>query len=192
MPSSQAGIGMIRTVVAHDDYADRYGAKLIKYIPAEVLAAFVPLVALAQKISPGPNGRSNDLWIWVTIGIGACCVVGYNRWQATDILLRQLQTVHGPNGPDHWSPAKIKREHDKLKPSWYFYFLALVAFGAWGLAIASPVRAVTGLSQAESEYIVAAATFILPLADATLAHFCNWLHGQQTVSAGGGPIQRPI
>lgn len=168
--------GMIRTVVNRDDYEDRYATKLVKYIPAEVLAAFIPLVALAGKIESG-----SDIWIWITIGIGAIAVVGYFRWQETDVLEGQLRAVHGPESDDHWREKKLKGELKKRQPHSYFYFLALVAFGAWALATAAPVRAAVGLSPAESEYIVAAVTFILPLADATLNHLWRWKDAHVTL-----------
>jgi len=171
---SNSGIGMVRTVVNASEYNDRYAVKLLKYIPAEVLAAFVPLVALADKLRSGSKSGSTNLWVWVTIGVGAACVVGYNRWHATDMLRRQLESVHGPYGPKPWPKDRINREHKKLQPHAYFYLLAVVAFGAWALAVASPVRDVAGLNATQSEYIVAAVTFVLPLADVTMAHSWMW------------------
>lgn len=157
--------GMIRTVVSGDpEYEDRYTAKLVKYIPAEVLAAFIPLVALADKISSG----SKDAWIWMTIGIGAFAVFGYMRWHATEVIPKQLAAAQGGK---EVADDELKR----LTPNWYVYILGLVAFGAWALATAGPVQSVVGLTGAESEYIVAAVTFLLPLLDATLAHFSSWL-----------------
>ncbi|HEX8751847.1 MAG TPA: hypothetical protein VF731_00375 [Solirubrobacterales bacterium] len=161
--------GMIRTVVNREDYEDRYATKLVKYIPAEVLAAFIPLVALAAKIEG--NGSP---WIWATIGMGAIAVVGYFRWQATDGLEGQLRAIHGRGSDDEWPEEKLQDELKKRQPHSYFYFLALVAFAAWALATAAPVRQAAGLQAAEAEYVVAAVTFLLPLADATLLHFWRW------------------
>ena len=183
-----SGIGMIRTVVndpAAPQYHDRYAVKLVKYIPGEVLAAFIPLVALADKIrSPG------HVWVWVTIAVGAVCVVGYNRWQATDMLLRQLKSVHDANGPDPWPAAKIRLVYKQLQPAWFFYVLALVAFAAWALATAEPVRVAVGLSPAEAEYIVATVTFCLPLADATLVHFSAWSRTRRKARGKEGVASR--
>lgn len=191
--------GMIRTVVNRDDYADGYASKLVKYIPAEVLAAFVPLVALASKI-----GGRHSPWVWVTIGIGTIGVVGYFRWQATDGLEAQLLAVHGPGTANPWHKEKLEEEMEKRQPYSYFYGLALVAFGAWALAIAAPVRDAVGLEAAKAEYIVAAVTFLLPLADATLFHLWRWKDKRHRVSpllvaiavhqrelGGGRPSTRP-
>lgn len=158
--------GMIRTVVSGDpDYDDSYQAKLVKYIPAEVLAAFIPLVALADQISSG----SKDFWIWMTIGIGAAAVFGYARWHASDVIPKQLAEARGVTKEDVLSQPDLHPELNRLTPNWYVYVLGLIAFGAWALATAAPVQKVVGLSQAECEYIVAAVTFLLPLADGMLS-----------------------
>lgn len=171
--SAKPQVGMIRTVVSGDpEYEDRYAAKLVKYIPAEVLAAFIPLVALADTISSG----SRDVWIWLTIGIGAFAVFGYARWHAADVIPKQVAASKGVTVQD-----VDEDEVQRMTPNWYVYVLSLVAFGAWALATAGPVRRVVGLTGAESEYIVAAVTFLLPLLDATFAHFSRsvadgWKH----------------
>lgn len=161
--------GMIRSVV-HGEYEDRYAAKLVKYIPAEVLAAFIPLVALAAKASSGPDSA----WVWTTIGIGAVAVVGYHRWQSTDVLKENLRAAHAPGSDEFWDERRLTRELEKRQPHSYFYLLAVVAFAAWALVTALPVREAVGVSSAQAEYIVGAVTFVLPLVDATLDHFWAW------------------
>lgn len=176
--------GMVRTVVSSDAYEDRYAAKLVKYIPVEVLAAFIPLVALADKVNTGRN--PSEVWIWVTIGIGFFAVLGYSRWQATDQLEKHVAQAH-----PSWDDEKLKKEYDNLKPKPYFYLLALIAFAAWALATASPVRGVVGLTAAKSEWLVAAVTFLLPLVDATLAHFWKWVDQARSGPRAAAPAGPP-
>jgi hypothetical protein len=168
-------VGMIRTPVNRPDYEDGPAAKLLKYIPAEVLAVFIPLVALADKISSGSGRPTQDHWIWITIGVAMFAVIGYSAWHATDQLKGQLRKAHHPGSEaDYWDDD-LQDEYDKLKPYPYFYLLAVVAFGAWALVTAQPVRRVVGLSVAQTEFIAGIVTFLMPLADATFAHFVKLL-----------------
>lgn len=159
-----AAPGMVRTPVNRAEYEDRYAAKLVKYIPAEVLAAFIPLIALANEIK-----ASKEVWLWVTVGIGAACTIGYSRWQSTDVLKKQIEAAHG-----EWPQERVDREYKFLQPHVYYYALALVAFAAWALATAQPARALIGMDATQSEFVVAAVALVLPLADVTLRHLVEW------------------
>lgn len=86
------------------------------------------------------------------------------------MLWSQIEKAHGPG-----STHPRRREFHETKPYPYYYVLAVVAFAAWALATAGPVRDVVGCSIAQAEYFVAAAALIMPLADVTLRHFWEWL-----------------
>jgi len=67
---------MNRTIVypvagAKGGEADTWGDKLVKYIPAEVIAFYVPMYALVESAQP---------WAaWLVLGLGALGTLGYLR-----------------------------------------------------------------------------------------------------------------
>ncbi len=64
--------------------SDNYGDKLVKYIPAEVIAFFLPAYTLAAKLQ-------NLWWVgWLILVLSTLALIGY-------LLLRSDQ-----NNPPHW------------------------------------------------------------------------------------------
>ncbi len=125
------------------DKDDPYREKLLKYVPAEVLGAFIPLmVAAAAAFDEGD--RWHDRVLWIGLIAGAIGTVGY--------LARNASTR-----------PRARR------PLMHFYVLALVAFVAWALATSEPARDVVGVSAKLAEFAVALVIFLIPLADWALA-----------------------
>lgn len=104
---------------SRDRERDGYLAKLVKYIPGEVIAAVASIVALSANVSTGPNVRS-----------GAAIAVFVIFLVATPAYF--------------WMGARNLPTEDK--PAWYFYLLSLLAFGIWALAVINLVRETFGIN----------------------------------------------
>jgi hypothetical protein len=111
---------------------DGYKEKLIKYVPAEVLAFFVPLTAFI--------GSDDE------VALIAACAAGVI---GTAAYLYQ---------------ANMNVPKEQQAPPWN-YFLAVVAFAAWGLATSPATASLAGLSEKSVAVILALAAFLVPALD---------------------------
>lgn len=134
-------------VPARDVERDGYLAKLIKYVPAEVVAVFGGIVALAANINPD-NTNDNVYVVWVFFGFLALTPAYF--W---------LRSNNLPN---------------EDRPTWYFYILSILAFAVWAVAISANTREALGLlsisiSPGLSEFILAIGAFLIPFIDEVLS-----------------------
>jgi membrane protein DedA with SNARE-associated domain len=122
---------------------DGYGDKLVKYIPAEVIAFFLPAYALAAKLD---HFKEDLEWIgWLLVVGAAFGAVGY--------LL-------------------VKADKSK-PPRWYFYPLSVLAFLGWAVGTSTAVAELFDLTQPDitGKLIVMAAVFVIPLIDELLTRY---------------------
>jgi len=113
---------------------DAFAERLVKYVPAETLAFFVPAAALL--------GTGHRPWLIVALVIGVLGTAGY-LLQAT------------PKDPDE-------------RPRPHYYVLACVAFLSWAIGTTPAVAALIHLDQTGAAFVLAAAVFLIPLADGLL------------------------
>jgi hypothetical protein len=121
---------------------DQFGDKLVKYIPAEVIAFFLPAYALVEPFRK--DGHLEDLqWLpYVLVVAGFFGVMGY-------LFIRAPK--ENPPRP-------------------YFYILAGLAFLAWAAGTSAASSDVFHLIKPEisGKLIVFAAIFLIPLIDEIL------------------------
>jgi hypothetical protein len=125
------------TVEVDDQPPDDYKAKLVKYVPAEVIAFYIPAYALASKsgsVAAGSRGETAQI---VVIIISILGLIGY-------LFLRS----------DKSSP-----------PRPYFYLLSVLAFLAWAIGTSSVGQDVFHLPETLNEFTVLAAVFLIPMLD---------------------------
>jgi len=146
---------MIRTVVYPEESAgsdvvfkssadpaaqapDDYKAKLVKYIPAEVIGFYLPAYALVTKSSPVVADTDNQSTAQIIVLVVSLLgLIGY-------LFIRS----------DKNSPPRI-----------YFYVLAGLAFVAWAIGTSSVGQDVFHIPEGWNELAVLAAVFLIPMLD---------------------------
>lgn len=134
---------MRRSIVHKADTGstDKYQDKLLKYVPAEVLGAFVGLAALAEAAAGELDGQQ-----------------GGPTWPI--ILVFALGVIATPG----FLAIRASRE-DGATTRWYGYVLSIVAFVPWSLAASFPVRELFEVTPAVAEFLLALTVFVIPLLD---------------------------
>jgi len=129
-----------KEVVANPDI-DGYFAKLAKYIPAEITAAFLAVNYLLDNASPAISG--NMYW-----AVFAVIVV------VTPLYFWMVSIIEGKDKPD--IPQLI---------------VAPIAFVIWAFALGGPfIAALSWYQPALAQVAVVLATVIIPIADTIITH----------------------
>ena len=116
--------------------ADGYMGKLTKYVPAEVLAFYMPTYQLVPVIVDDETGAAlYDGWRIFVYGASLAGVLIY-------------------------AYGRARIEQRTLK--WYYYILALVAFSAWSLAISDVGERYLALPDFAASVILSISVFLVP------------------------------
>jgi hypothetical protein len=136
----RAGVDAVETTQqpAREQERDGYFAKLIKYVPGEIVAVFASVIALAAAVSDDPDTKDT-----ITIAVYGLFLI------ATPIYF--------------WMRSSALTKSDR--PAWYFYLLSAFAFAIWALAVSDRVRDTVDLSAAWSEFFLGLGAFIIPFLD---------------------------
>jgi len=116
---------------------DDYKAKLVKYIPAEVIGFYLPAYALVTKSSPIVADTDKPTAQIIVLVVSLLGLIGY-------LFIRS----------DKNSPPRI-----------YFYLLAGLAFLAWAIGTSSVGQDVFHIPEWWNELTVLAAVFLIPMLD---------------------------
>ena len=142
---------MIRTVVhsapirpegAEDGDAhnkDEYSDKLLKYIPAEVIAFYLPMYTYALSFVQQGDGPVTD---------------------KTPLIVVLLVSLLGLVGYMY-----VRRDP---KTNWYFYVLSAVAFLCWAVGTSSVAQAIIDLPELYNKVILMTGIFLIPMFDELL------------------------
>lgn len=126
---------------------DDYGDKLVKYIPGEVLAFFLPAWALFANEGTS-EAESTMTWRWIVFFVALVATVGY-------LLLRAPKQGETP-----------------APPPWYFYVLSALAFVAWAIGTTDAGQVLFCLSsEVGSKFIIMAAVLLIPMIDGLLTRY---------------------
>ena len=119
--------------------ADKYADKLLKYIPAEVIAFYTPIYAYVKSNvgDPADPAVLAPLPLAFVLIISIVGVLGY----------------------------LVVRRDPKTPPRWYFYALAAVAFVAWAIGTSTVGQDVFGFPEWWDKLILLVGIFLIPLID---------------------------
>ncbi len=129
---------------ARDQDRDHYLAKLVKYVPGEVVAAFSAIVALSANVSDVESTRQ-----FASLGVFLLFLV------ATPLYF--------------WRSARSLPDEDK--PTFYFYLLSMAAFAIWAMAVSELVRATFSVTAGWSEFLLGVGAFFIPAIDEFVTSF---------------------
>lgn len=142
---------MIRTVVhsapirpqgaedADIQTKDNYSDKLVKYIPAEVIAFYLPMYTYVLSSVTVNGAVTSKTPLFVVLLISLLGVVGY-------MYVRRSPTTN-----------------------WYFYALSAVAFLAWAIGTSSVGQNLFGLPELYNKVILMTGIFLVPMFDELLS-----------------------
>jgi hypothetical protein len=133
-PVLQAAIG------ASDQPPDDYRAKLVKYIPAEVIGFFIPAYALVSRNGSDTSASGSATAQIVVVVVSLVGLVGYL----------------------YVSSAKER------PPRLFYYVLSILAFLAWAVGTSSVGQDVFHLPERLNEFTVLVAVFLIPMVDELL------------------------
>ena len=119
---------------------DDYKAKLVKYIPAEVIGFFIPAYALVSRNGIDASGNDSVMAQIVVVVVSLLGLVGYLYVSS-----------------DKYRPPRL-----------YFYFLSVIAFLAWAVGTSSVGQDVFHLPERFNELTVLGAVFLIPMFDELL------------------------
>ena len=134
-----AGAALVKTEAAREPVRDDYLTKVVKYVPGEVLVAFLGIVAAASAV--GANSRDGALWAVFAMGIVA--TIGYY------FLSSYRQEAENQAAP-------------------YFFLLAPLSFFVWAIAISGEMRELFNIGEKMSELVLIGGAFTIPFFDEVL------------------------
>jgi hypothetical protein len=124
---------------AREPVRDDYLTKVVKYVPGEVLVAFLGIVAAASAL----DANSRDTALWIVFFMGLIATIGYYF----------LSSYH---------------QETKNRAAPYFFVLAPVSFFVWVIAISGDMRELFSIGDRMSELILIGGAFAIPFLDEIL------------------------
>lgn len=128
-PLSRKDIEARLPVATRETEEQSYTEQILKYIPAEVVAFYIPALAAAANLKPPANGATtisaHDIVVWVVFLLGLVGTVIYIHKQAIEELTRaQIDHV---------------KQRARLKA-----VMSCFAFGFWALYLGGPFVGIEG------------------------------------------------
>jgi hypothetical protein len=138
LPADEA-VALEEAAPARDVEPDGYFAKLIKYVPVEMVTVFTALTAAASTVPEFAGSMAPRVIVF---------------------LFALASPVY------FWLQSRSLDPVDR--PARFFYVLTVPAFLIWALAINAGVRADLGRSPQLAEFLLATGAFAIPLIDQSL------------------------